>query len=560
MIIMTITHWVKYMASMTSDASSAFSIDHLGIVSAVAKELGLVEKLDRRLPRYDVRRIVSNGNAVLAMILNGLGFSNQRLYLMPQFLANKPIDRLLEPNLKPEHFDDHVLGRTLDEISEYGASKLFVEIAFEIALEQNLLGKEAHIDTTSFSFEGAYSEQSSEPATVNICHGFSKDHRKDLKQVVLNMAVSGPANMPIFMEPLSGNTSDKKSLPSGIDTVRSFQKQLQEGFADFLWIADSALYSKEKLLARNDFFWVSRVPETIVDAKILVAKADHEVNWVIIENGYRYSANRSSYGGIDQHWILVFSEQAYSRERATFETNLAKQDENAKKELWHVSNQIYGCETDANKALEKAMKKFPYHEMKFAKIEPILKFSGKGRPKPEAPKQIVGYKVGGEIKRNDTKIDAELSTKGRFIIASNDISNTDFSGILSSYKNQQKVEQGFRFLKDPWFMADTMFLKSPRRIEALMMVMTLCLMIYNVAQYRLRTALSEEKETLPDQLGKQTSSPTLRWVFQMMEGVILVVQNSSNETIKTIFFNLNALRLKIIRLFGLRACEIYGTA
>ena len=225
---MTIIHWVKYMESMSSEASSAFSLDHLGIVSAVAKELGLIEKLDRRLPRYDVRRIVSNGNAILAMILNGLGFSNRRLYLVPQFLQNKPIDRLLEANLRPEHFDDHVLGRTLDEISEYGASKLFVEIAFEIALEQKLLGKEAHIDTTSFSFEGAYSGQSSEPALVNICHGYSKDHRQDLKQVVLNIAVSGPASIPIFMEPLSGNTSDKKSLASGIDTVRSFQKQLQE--------------------------------------------------------------------------------------------------------------------------------------------------------------------------------------------------------------------------------------------------------------------------------------------------------------------------------------------
>ena len=356
------------------------------------------------------------------------------------------------------------------------------------------------------------------------------------------------------------NTSDKKCLYSRIDTVRGFQKQLQEGFADFLWIADSALYSKEKLLAANDFLWISHVPETIAEAKVLVAKPDDEVNWVVVENGYRYSADRSSYGGIDQYWILVFSEQAYKREKATFETNLAKQDEKAKKEVWHLSNQVYGCEDDAMKTLEKAMKKFLYHEIVRVDIEPIEKFSGKGRPKPDAPKQIVGYRFTAEIKRDESKIDRQLSTKGRFIIATNDLSNTDFTGILISYKAQQKVEQGFRFLKDPWFMADTMFLKSPSRIEALMMVMTLCLMIYNVAQYRLRTALSEEKETLPDQLGKQTPSPTLRWVFQMMEGVILVVQNSVVGATRSIIFNLNALRLKIIRLFGPRACEIYGTA
>ena len=59
------------------------------------------------------------------------------------------------------------------------------------------------------------------------------------------MAVSGPANMPIFMEPKDGNSSDKQTLYNGIETVRRFQNQLSEGFEDFLWIADSALYTEE---------------------------------------------------------------------------------------------------------------------------------------------------------------------------------------------------------------------------------------------------------------------------------------------------------------------------
>lgn len=157
-------------------------------------------------------------------------------------------------------------------------------------------------------------------------------------------------------------------------------------------------------------------------------------------------------------------------------------------------------------------------------------------------------------------IEEEIATKGRFIIATNQLDIEDFAAIISSYKQQQNVEQGFRFLKDPWFMADTMFLKSPRRLEALMMVMTLCLMIYNIAQYRLRSALSAQNETIPDQLGKQTATPTLRWVFQLMEGVILVVEDEVDSVIRSLFFNLNSLRLKIIRLFGPLACEIYGGA
>ena len=48
-----------------------------------------------------------------------------------------------------------------------------------------------------------------------------------------------------------------------------------------------------------------------------------------------------------------------------------------------------------------------------------------------------------------------------------------------------------------------MFLKRPERIEALIMVMTLCLMVYSFAQYFLRDALAKSNETLPNQLKNQ---------------------------------------------------------
>jgi len=66
--------------------------------------------------------------------------------------------------------------------------------------------------------------------------------------------------------------------------------------------------------------------------------------------------------------------------------------------------------------------------------------------------------------------------------------------ILKKYKSQQSVKQGFRFLKEPQFMADTLFLKSPERMEALMVVMCLCLLVYNFAQHKLRKALENQKQ------------------------------------------------------------------
>ena len=132
--------------------------------------------------------------------------------------------------------------------------------------------------------------------------------------------------------------------------------------------------------------------------------------------------------------------------------------------------------------------------------------------------------------------------------------------ILSEYKEQQCVERGFRFLKDPWFMVDSIFLKSPRRIEALMMIMTLCLMVYNIGQYRLRCALKEKNETLPNQLNQSVKNPTLRWIFQIMEGISVVHFFRENifTPVKKVIANLNDLRIKIINLFGSTAQKIYG--
>ncbi len=117
-----------------------------------------------------------------------------------------------------------------------------------------------------------------------------------------------------------------------------------------------------------------------------------------------------------------------------------------------------------------------------------------------------------------------LNSKGRFILATNDMDSKNYTDqqMLEKYKDQQKVEGGFRFLKDPWFMVDSVFLKSPKRIESPMMVMTFCLMVYNISQYILRNKLKQQNDALPNQLKKQVQNPTMRWIFQLMEGIGVV--------------------------------------
>ena len=168
---------------------------------------------------------------------------------------------------------------------------------------------------------------------------------------------------------------------------------------------------------------------------------------------------------------------------------------------------------------------------------------------------IEGYRIIDDLIENKLMITEALRKKGRFVLGTNQLDETQLPSmtILKEYKSQQNVEGGFRFLKDPWFMLDSFFVKTRERIEALMMCMTLCLLVYNFSQYRVRKTLSESDETVPNQLGKPIKNPTVKWLFQCMEG-IAIIRNDMMACIT----NLSNLRRQIIRLFGETACKIYG--
>lgn len=527
-------------------------MDHHGLVAAVSRDLGIAEKINRRIGSKDPRRKIQPGLATVAMIINGLGFTNRRLYLTPQFFQSKAIECLFEENVCAKDFNDHALGKALDEIAAYGSSKLFGEVAFEIAMEQGVLGPKAHLDSTSFVLHGEYADDSSEEM-IEVTHGYSKDHRPDLKQVMMSLTMSGAANLPIWMEPLNGNSSDKTSFHETIGRVCEFQKQLK-ACDDFFWVADSALYVPDKLLACSDINWLSRVPENIKACSNLVSVPSQDVEWTQGSNGYEWAEVCSNHGGIKQRWLLVFSQQAYERESKTLMRRIAKEEAECLKACRHLDKHVFGCLSDAEKHVIQLNKKYRYHVLDTI-FEPIEKYECRGRPNPSTPKVLAGYRVICTVQKNEEQITNVLNKKGRFVLATNQLNQEELPAetILTQYKEQQSVEGGFRFLKDPWFMVDSFFVKTKRRIEALMMIMTLCLLVYNFAQYRVRENLKDNNETLPNQLGKPINNPTVKWLFQCMEGISIIKTN-----FQAMIANLDDLRCKIIRLFGATACQIYG--
>jgi len=125
------------------------------------------------------------------------------------------------------------------------------------------------------------------------------------------------------------------------------------------------------------------------------------------------------------------------------------------------------------------------------------------------------------------------------------------------------VERGFAFLKDPLFLASSVFLKKPERIMALSLIMVLCLLVYRLAEHRLREQLAATGQMIPDQVKKPTNRPTMRWVFQCFEGIeLLHIRHGPEEqaTTTSLILCLSPLHQQILALLGPTYEQCYASS
>ncbi len=143
------------------------NLDHLGIVAGIVDQIGLVEEIDRLIEPHP-QQIISTGQVVKAMILNGLGFVSAPLYLFSEFFIGKATEHLLGEGIKPEHLNDDRIGRALDSLSNQGLTPLFTNIAMLAYQKFNLSTRSLHLDSSSFSLEGSYEIESSNESSESI--------------------------------------------------------------------------------------------------------------------------------------------------------------------------------------------------------------------------------------------------------------------------------------------------------------------------------------------------------------------------------------------------------
>ena len=320
----------------------------------------------------------------------------------------------------------------------------------------------------------------------------------------------------------------------------------------------SALYTEDNLKELQDISWVTRVPESIKAAKDSILECRREDMISSACKGYSYKEIHQEYGGIKQRWLIVFSQSAYEREYDTLVKNIRKESDKKGKEVWHLGNKAFACEADAIKAAKAFDKKLKYHTLQYT-IEVKQRHEKKGRPGKGQEPIAQDWYISGSLVINPVAVKAAKERKGFFIIATNETDPKKISAekLLSVYKAQgTSIERGFRFLKDPMFYAESLYLKRPDRIMALIMVMGLSLLIYSLAERKLRKVLDETNQTVLNQKKKPTGRPTIRWVFQKFESV-LMLYIYENDKLKEIILELNTDQKTIIRCLGRHVEKMY---
>lgn len=511
----------------------------LPIVSAYAARIGLVEEIDRLL---HCQMEVSPGRVVLALILDALS-GRSALFRLEQFFADKDVEHLLGEDIPRSKLNDDTLGRVLDRLSDAGTNTVLGSVVMKVMKSFDLDLSHVHHDTTSHKVYGDYHlyewEDNDQPFVIT--HGFSKDHRPDLKQLVHSL-LCVDHGIPIYSKLLDGNESDKNInrhlIPEMVKRMRTLDRK------DFIYVADSALITEENLARIDDWdnglLFVSRLPMTYNECRHAIEQAVDAEKWeevgVISDEPETKNRKPASYRafetavtlyGITYRALVVHSDAYDERRQKKVDKQIAREQEDLAKLKKSLEKIEYACLPDAQAAADR-ISPATLHQL-VVEIEPRPQYQ-KGRPKADGTRTLKTMRYGLNIsaRLNEQAVSRLREEAGCFVLISNTLAEGRGSisarELLTIYKDQHMVESNFAFLKDPVFV-NALFLKSPRRIEALGLVLILALLIWRLMERTMRLNLAASQSKVTGWERRQTSRPTSLMMTTKFIGVFILVSS-----------------------------------
>jgi len=272
----------------------------------------------------------------------------------------------------------------------------------------------------------------------------------------------------------------------------------------------------------NNVKFVTRVPASVGNVgELIELGTSGKKSLEALGDGYGYFEDSMDLSGVNLRLIAIRSKKGATRSEKTLKRKILRESLAQTKSYKKLKKQEFACEEDTERAIEIFQSKNRWLELKHSYVGGMAVWSKPGRPADNEYPEDFNYQVEGRVAMSVDTYERALRKKGWFVLVTNQLDRETWPAerLLEVYKNQGVVERGFRFLKSPKFLSDRLFIKTPRRIEALLMIMTLCLLVYSALEHKIRETMKTEEAFWPDQLKKLTTRPTARWVFSCFHGI-----------------------------------------
>lgn len=478
------------------------------VIRGMADAIGFVDLLNTLLV-WDAQQCqTSPGERILAMVLDILT-GKSPLYRVQDRLAETDVPLLLGRGRTAADFSDDALGRALDKFFRAGPAAVFTAVAAQAYAREAIELRTGHWDSTSRSLQGAYpaaeeDEDPSDPANPSPPHavprrGHSKDHRPDLKQVLLTVFVNGEGVLR-FGSVASGNTSDKTLNRRMIEElVAAFSPQELQ---DLIYVADSSLVTGPNLagLRQAQIRFISRCPSTFAVAQAAKDTAWAQNTWTFLGRvatrrdaaDYWASEQQGMIDDVPYRLVVYRSSLLEARKEKTLDRQIAGARKSLADAAKVLDQTLYDCREDAAHAAQQwqARRETQWFavETTIHEEEQRLPRGRRGRPpKTEEPRTKTGWRVTATIGAvNTAHRQHEWERQATFVLITPlDRQTWDARALLQEYKGQVRCERHFHFLKDPLFV-DALFVKKPERVEALGYVLLMACLLYSLMERRAR--------------------------------------------------------------------------
>jgi len=544
----------------------------LPLINHFLQRLGLLELLDRHVPTTDSRSTVSHAQA-LGVLLRSIIVEREPIYRQQESTIGFAEGLFGVDAAQAARLSDDRIGRALDRLFDADRGALLTEVVLALVQRFGVRLQQLHNDSTSISLCGQYrharGRRVRERTAPAVVHGFSKDMRPDLKQLLFILTTDAEGGVPVHFRCADGNTTDVRTHIDTWNTLRALA-----GRADFLYISDSKLCSFANMdhIDRAGGRFVTVMPRSRQeDAQFRRWIQTNTPAWELVwdrpnareadgprDLWYVFKPELPSAELYSIVWVwstLLQLHQTHRRQKHL--ASAIEQLGDLKRRLAAARARLRGA---AQIDFEVAQILERYNAARYLRVKRVVreqhsfKQSHRGRPGPNTTfRKITRRRYDIEWSLDQEAIAYDQRSDGRYPLLTNDRSLTP-AQVLTAHKAQPRIEKRFEQLKTVHEIAPV-FLKNEARIEALFTVYFLALMVQALIERELRQAMAvaniEQLPIYPEQ--RACRRPTTEHILRLFSLAERITVSARGQTVRLFPPQLTELQSQVLSLLGVPA-------